>query len=752
LAPLVRLAIVAACWGALVPAGTGPQRAAGGDWQSQWAAAHDPDGTIVHYFDRRMRELAGALRKQYSPGQFVRQSETVRRALRATYLMPGTRENGRSRLVHETSIDGLAVEVRVLPILPGLYSVLRIYRPGGGQRHPAMLFLPGHGDPAWHPNVQKRLLGFAKQGYVAATSDPFGQGELADVPAWAEYHGCGSMAYLLTAGQSLLGVIMASHTVELSYLCSRQDVNPDQLVVMGGSMGGTHALWLGAIDTRIKGVCAVSAAPALDPSWNLRHHCLCDSMVGACRVADGEIVRSLVAPRPLLVIYPDLEAPVTDQGAMLINEGKLDFMDKAAKSRYFLNDREMAEIYPFARAVYRRENAADRFREVVMVGPHGDARQYRELAYGWFARFLQGAATAASQAEAPLTPLGDIALAKAVLSAWPDGKRPDDFLGPTAYTQRAISALADELPEPPSTATAARRLGDRLRQDVGRLLGISRPRPAARFSQDGPLEIDGVPAAKYTVESEPGVRIPILVFKPAGGGRGTLSKTRASLCVLLDPQGVTATAGSADRKRLLDQGSWVVCADLRGMGSMYSRLAAYVGVRDQCLCVGALKLGETVAGWWTGDLLAVVEAARSVVAGPVSVTVKAKRETGLIAILAAGQSLSINAVETEELLASYRSAPGSLPAYGFPYVYGGAGGHNADLHVYGSMVPCVPRMLEVADIPQLAAMVCPRPLRIADPLWANGTRVSAEDVPGVFAWTGRFYKASGCGAALVLQR
>jgi hypothetical protein len=38
-------------------------------------------------------------------------------------------------------------------------------------------------------------------------------------------------------------------------------------------------------------------------------------------------------------LYPDHKAPLTDEGAMLINEGMLDFIDKAAKANYFLSDR-----------------------------------------------------------------------------------------------------------------------------------------------------------------------------------------------------------------------------------------------------------------------------------------------------------------------------------------------------------------------------------------------------------------------------
>ena len=78
------------------------------------------------------------------------------------------------------------------------------------------------------------------------------------------------------------------------------------------------------------------------------------------------------------------------------------------------------------------------------------------------------------------------------------------------------------------------------------------------------------------------------------------------------PEGVRATAASKIRSELTEGGSWVVCADLRGMDSTYATQAAYVGIRDQPLCVGAMKLGETVAGWWTDDLLAVVGAARTI--------------------------------------------------------------------------------------------------------------------------------------------
>jgi hypothetical protein len=145
----------------LAACGRGEQ-AAGSDWQAGWRSAAEADRDIAHWFDRRAREEVGRLRQQHGAKQFIEDAEKIRKSLAATYLMPKTAWDGCAELVRESTIGGIAVEVRVLRVLPGVYSALRIYKPaGGGGRRPALLYLPGHGDPAWHPVLQKRILGFA---------------------------------------------------------------------------------------------------------------------------------------------------------------------------------------------------------------------------------------------------------------------------------------------------------------------------------------------------------------------------------------------------------------------------------------------------------------------------------------------------------------------------------------------------------------------------------------------------------------
>ncbi|MFH0797267.1 MAG: alpha/beta hydrolase family protein [Candidatus Omnitrophota bacterium] len=710
--------------------------------RSQWHEQQQTDHEIVQYFYQRARAKVEGLRKSIPPDMFLQKTEKIRESLKTTYLMPTVAGNHEVTLVREVTVDGIPVEMRLLKILPGVYSTLWIYKPvDGKERHPAVFYLPGHGDPAFDPVLQKRALGFAKQGYIAVLVEPFGQTELTDVPLKYEYHGCASMAYLLTTGKSLLGIIMASYTVDLSYLCSRSDVNRDQVVVMGGSMGGTHTLWLTAIDTRVKAAVPVSAATLTEPKYGLFQHCLCDLMVGLFNVADAEIIRGLIAPRPLLVIYPSpLEVPLAEEKFLLYSEG-VAWGDKTV-TKYSLTNEQMAQLYPYAREIYGLKKASDRFKEIKVEGPHGDARQYRELAYGWFAHFLMERDTASPIPEQPLSPIQDVKKAQLTLQFWPDGNRPADLLGPTAYTQKETSALVAKLPKPPANPEDAQRLGAKLKDDINNLLGVRAFQGDAKFSREGEITLDaGVVASKYAVEAEPGAITHILVFRPSPG-----IPPNGRLYVLLHPQGVIATANSVERMQLTNKGYWVVCADLRGMGSWSAIHESYVGLRERALCMGALKLGETVAGWWMNDLLAVVSIASKITGTAVDVTVRGERETGLVAILAASQSQSIKTVEVNGLLASYYSANG----YGEPYEYGKPTPTRTG---YGSMVPCIPNILKYADIPQLAALVCPRPLTITEPMWASGEMVSGSglDLSGVFAWTRRFYEVSGYPGNLAVE-
>ena len=74
--------------------------------------------------------------------------------------------------------------------------------------------------------------------------------------------------------------------------------------------------------------------------------------------------------------------------------------------------------------------------------------------------------------------------------------------------------------------------------------------------------------------------------------------------------------------------------------------------------VAALKLGETLAGYWVRDCLVAMAAAQQAAGGRLKVTIRGEGEMGLVALLVAAHRDDVAAVEVHGLLASYYSAAG----------------------------------------------------------------------------------------------
>jgi hypothetical protein len=217
------------------------------------------------------------------------------------------------------------------------------------------------------------------------------------------------------------------------------------------------------------------------------------------------------------------------------------------------------------------------------------------------------------------------------------------------------------------------------------------------------------------------------------------------MLVLLDPAGMASTGASPRRRQAQAEGSWVLCLDPRGTGETRFRgeSGGYMGFRDMDLCSSALKLGDTAAGYWVEDLLVAIAAARRAVREPVEVTVSGRLEMGLVAILAAGQSDTIQAVEADRPLASYSSPDGYGLTFAYSDEHNNSSVRSRPLGGYGSMAPCIPSILKAADIPQLAALVAPRPLTLREPLWASGTPLTEDEAARQFAWTNATYRVHG---------
>ena len=97
-----------------------------------------------------------------------------------------------------------------------------------------------------------------------------------------------------------------------------------------------------------------------------------------------------------------------------------------------------------------------------------------------------------------------------------------------------------------------------------------------------------------------------------------------------------STSASDERRRLTAAGAWVVCPDLRSTGEThFNEQGGYNGFRDFDVGVAALKLGETLAGYWVRDCLVAMAAAQQAAGGRLKVTIQGEGEMGLVALLVA---------------------------------------------------------------------------------------------------------------------
>ncbi|HLV81969.1 MAG TPA: dienelactone hydrolase family protein [Chthonomonadaceae bacterium] len=702
---------------------------------------------MADYHQRRAEQRAAALHAEYPPRKFVTDADHIRSELTAAFRMPALPGPPEATQVRATTVDGIRVEIVLLKIRPGDEAPADVYLPPSDAegQHPAILMLPGHGDVTWSPSVQARCLYFAKRGYVVLQAQPFGQGERGDNPLWNEDLDSQAMAYLMTTGQTLLGLVQSDLRAELAYLAGRRDVAPGALYVTGVSLGGTATIWLEATDTRMRGGVAVAAAPLYQPNNSSEPSGLVDLIVGAYNVADMDMIQALCAPRPFMHIYPNTEVPLTAEGLDLYQHGRI--TPEEAERRYAHDEAGLAQEHSYEHQVYALMHAPDNFQDKIVPGPHDYTLEMLAAAVDFLAPSAHPSAPRAPAARAPLNPIRERAQARAATEMWPDGSRPREVLSPTAYTEQRAARMVARLPGAPDSRSGWEERRAHLQAVVRRLLGVDPAAPDARTSRAGVTRMSDAVVTRLIVTPESGIQVPVLLFRPPG-----VTRAESRLVVLLNQAGMNATAASGAWRPLVRAGDWVACTDLRGMGeTQYSGESGfYLGFRDYDIAYQALKLGETLAGYRVRDLLAVIHAAQSIAGKEKPVVVRADREEGLVAILAAGQSEAISAVETTGLLASYASAQG----YGRPYAYRDAENRppttNAHLGGYGSMLPCIPGILTEADIPQLAALVAPRPLTIQQPLWASGNPLEAGQIAPAFRWTQEIYRALGAESALAL--
>ncbi|MDN3594822.1 alpha/beta hydrolase family protein [Zunongwangia endophytica] len=240
---------------------------------------------------------------------------------------------------------GYSVENIGLEVLPGVYATGSIYRPLKTKNKSAVILSPnGHfGDGRYRESEQIRCANLAKMGAIVVSYDLFGWGE-STLQFASEYHKT-SIAQTI---QVLNGIKL------LNYLLKLAEADANRVAITGGSGGGSHSLFLTAIDDRIK-----VSVPVVMVSSYFSGGCPCESgqPIHLCgNGTNNAEISAMAAPRPQLIVsdgqdwtkhVPEIEYPFIKKVYSFYNaEGKLENQHFADEGHNYKESKRKA-MYPF---------------------------------------------------------------------------------------------------------------------------------------------------------------------------------------------------------------------------------------------------------------------------------------------------------------------------------------------------------------------------------------------------------------------
>lgn len=449
----------------------------------------------------------------------------------------------------------------------------------------------------------------------------------------------------------------------LDVLAARADVDPERLGFTGESGGSNSTYWIAAVDDRVKlsvPVCSVSTFDYwIDKDRNWDWH---QRPPGARRVADIGVLLALHAPRPTLILTSkrrtdDLEFP----------------WEEAERS------------YQWARRIYELYGATDKIAHVESPTGHGYQAEKRLEFYPWVEReLLRGPSGFAG--DLPVS----AELRETLRVGLPEGNK-------TYQDVYREWVAAIPVPHAPGTREDGTAFASRTRPALATKLGLPAEGEAPVVRDVKDAESEGVRARFFSIETEPGIAIPVAEFRPAATG----------------PQPVVLIVGPRAGSRVevesaVAAGRAALVVEPRGAGEV-----DWGGRRTDN---AAWFFGRPRVGQETFDILRVVKAWRT--RGDVaSISLKANGRWGKAALFAAALDPEITAVAV------------TLPPT-----------DRAQLEAEGrSALAEVPGLLAAGDLPQLASLIAPRPCTLRVP-----------DV-GPYEWTRAAYRALGSDGLTVSE-
>src|SRR5690606_27507320 len=141
----------------------------------------------------------------------------------------------------------------------------------------------------------------AKNGYVCLIMDAWGAGERTTEHEVHEYHGGNLGASMMNLGETLLGMQVTDNIRGVDLLSSLPYVDENNIGATGASGGGNQAMWLAALDERVKATVPVVSVGTFQ-SYILNSNCVCELLPRGLTFTEEAAVLGLIAPRALKIM------------------------------------------------------------------------------------------------------------------------------------------------------------------------------------------------------------------------------------------------------------------------------------------------------------------------------------------------------------------------------------------------------------------------------------------------------------------
>jgi cephalosporin-C deacetylase-like acetyl esterase len=590
----------------------------------------------------------------------------------------------RAKVVGTLRGDGFRVEKVIYESRPDHHVTANLYLPNSTVPVPGVLLPCGHSDNGKAAEAyQRACILLAQNGMAVLCYDPIGQGErnqLLDkkgkpvIAGTAEHTMIGVGALLV--GQSTATYCIWDGIRSLDYLASRPEIDPKRLGCTGNSGGGTMTAYLMALDERI-----AAAVPS-------------------CYLTTLEKLFATIGPQ-------DAEQNITGQVAFgmehadyLTMRAPRPTLMAVATHDYFNIDGAWT-TFREASLIYSALGHGERVALFEFGDKHGFSKPRREAAMRWLRRWLVGKNDAPAE--------GDFKVfADAELQCTRSGQVIEDFQDTSAFQLNL--KRAKELTKRRANNCQEENITSTLKE-VARLLSYPHskfPSADAVTKQLGEIQRraesgDRVEYRRTTISTEPGIQIPGMLLWPKQG--------KKNMTLYVHGDGFAAESGPGGAlERLARSGNGVMAFDLRGMGGTAPgkppAKSSYFG-NDFKESFLAIDLNRPLLGQRVHDLLCIVDYWTKT--GADEIDVVAVSSAGPIALHAAALDKRIARLTVEKSLISWLNVVQTPVSY-------------------NQLTNVVPDALGVYDLPELAAMIAPRPLTIREAVDARGTPVGLAEL------------------------